>query len=35
MWRDSITAYAETVISDSEFNEREITYDVNTPRNKE
>ncbi len=35
MWRDSITAYAETVVSDREFNERELIYEINTPRNKE
>ncbi|KAL4511626.1 hypothetical protein ABPG72_012471 [Tetrahymena utriculariae] len=35
LWRDSITAYCETVISDKDFSDREIIYEINTPRNKE
>lgn len=35
LWRDSITAYCEAVVSDKEFNDREILYEINTPRNKE
>lgn len=35
MWRDSITAYCENLITDEMFSNREQVFPQNLPRNKE